>query len=516
MADDLNKLDQDNAHQAQADKPVDLLLQRWEDLNTYYIEFVAKQIATIGELNASSINRMSIMASMNADIAKVIAKLADVLGYTQKHLTKVLLNSWKEFGGNTAFNRVLTEQPLTASAKARIEQLAKSLARQTMGKLYNLSNTTAITKGFSQAVDKAILGVTTGMQSWSETLRNVINDLGSDGLKVEYDSGYRRRLDSSARAAIVSACNQIAQQGSDIVAEELGCDCREITVHSHPAPDHAPVQGHVLKNAEWDRMESGLPFEDINGVRFEGFRRPIGEWNCMHFGMAYDSRYQEPKYSQEQLDDILKKNEKGFDWRGKHYTIYQGTQLMRKPETEIRYEMDTAVAASKVGDTVLQESCQKNIDELGKIYSDLSKTSGLPKKMSRTRVEGFRRWKTPKNDELKTLNCMKLLQDLKSRNPLASELHEGQQGKHIKGHPNYRASKSEVTISMGECRQIIYDKSGTGTLVWSKKGIWTNKERIVADRVIGTVTDKNGNKTETTKAMIHYGKDGAHLVPRKG
>lgn len=111
---------------------------------------------------------------------------------------------------------------------------------------------------------------------------------------------------------------------------------------------------------------------------------------------------------------------------------------------------------------------------------------------------------------------MKPLQDLKSQYPQASELHEGQQGKHIKGHSNYKDSKSEVTISMEECQRIIYDKSGTGTLVWNRKGVWTNKERIVADKVVGTITDKNGNKIETNKAMIHYGKNGAHLVPRKG
>lgn len=92
---------------------------------------------------------------------------------------------------------------------------------------------------------------------------------------------------------------------------------------------------------------------------------------------------------------------------------------------------------------------------------------------------------------------MKPLQDLKSQYPHASELHEGQQGKHIKGRQNYKDSKSEVTISMEECRRIISDKNGTGPFVWNRKEIWTNKERVAADKVVGTVTDQNDNKIET-------------------
>lgn len=218
-----------------------------------------------------------------------------------------------------------------------------------MGKRYTLSSTTAITKSFSQGADKAIPGVTTGMQSWSETLRDVINNPGSHGLQVQYDSGDRRRLASFAKAAIVSACNQIAQQGSDIVAEELGCDCKEITVHSHPAPDHGPGQVRVLNNAEWDKMQSGLPLEDISSVHFHGLRRPMEKWNWMRFGMACDSRYQKSQHSQKQLDDGLKQNEEDFDWHSRHYTLDQGTQLMRNLETEIRCKRASGVPKKIAG-----------------------------------------------------------------------------------------------------------------------------------------------------------------------
>lgn len=325
--DDLNRLrTPDEEKQATVSKLVDRFVSLFEEVQSFYIEKVAYQIRTIEGLNATSINRLSIMARMNEDIAQIKAKLAKALAYPKKHLDQTLLDSFKEVSGPNIFKeRVLEEKPQTESARKSVEQLAKAIARQANGTLENHSNTTVITKNYSRMVDRAIIATTSGLSSYSKTIRQIIKDLGSNGLKIEYASGYRQRLDSAVRSNIVSACNQIAQHGSDIVAEKLGCDCKEITVHSCPAPDHASVQGHVLKNEKWDKMQAGESFEDINGATFVGFRHPISEWNCMHFGMAFDSRYQRPKYTQKQLDEILRKNQEGFEWRGKHYTMYEGT-----------------------------------------------------------------------------------------------------------------------------------------------------------------------------------------------
>lgn len=388
----------DEIKQAHIADLVDSLTVAFDSVNQLYIQKVAEQIAVIGTLNESSINRMAILAQMNEDIAAIKKQLEKALQYTASHLNDVLTEAFKELSGPQIYeDRVVQEQPRSSSLLKRIEQLARSIGRQTMETFRNLSNTSAITKGYMEAVDKAILATTSGLASYSEAIRDVIREVGSNGMKIDYGSGHTRRLDSAARSNVLSACNQIAQQGSDIVAEETGCDCKEITVHSCPAPDHAPVQGHVLKNEEWTKMQNGEDFEDINGQEFDGFRRPIGEWNCMHFGMAFDSRYQVPKYTAKQLNDVLSQNEHGFYWRGRHYTMYQGTQMMRRYELKIREQMDIAVAAKAAGDQVLQDQAQIQIEKLSADYESLSRASGIPMNPNRIRVEGFKRYTGPKH-----------------------------------------------------------------------------------------------------------------------
>ena len=258
--------------------------------------------------------------------------------------------------------------------------------------MQNLSNTTAVSRSYARQVDKAVLAVSSGMGSSGETIRSIIQDVGSAGLQIEYGSGYHRRLDSALRSNVVGAVNQISMQGSDIVSEDLGCDAREITVHSNPAPDHAPVQGRVFMNAEFEKLQTNQPFQDINGKMYEPFPRKIGEWNCMHFATGFITGVSIPKFTDEQLKNIEKKNAAGFDWNGKHYTFYEGTQLMRRIETEVRRQMDAAKAAKYAGDEVLQEQCQNRIDGLTAKYKSLCDSSGLQPKWNRMRVEGFKKY----------------------------------------------------------------------------------------------------------------------------
>jgi len=62
---------------------------------------------------------------------------------------------------------------------------------------------------------------------------------------------------------------------------------------------------------------------------------------------------------------------------------------MRRIETEIRRQKDTAVLAKESGDDILRRECQSNINQLTKKYNEVAEASGLRKQMQRTRVEEY-------------------------------------------------------------------------------------------------------------------------------
>ncbi|XCH21864.1 polymorphic toxin type 50 domain-containing protein [Bacillus cereus group sp. MS39] len=80
--------------------------------------------------------------------------------------------------------------------------------------------------------------------------------------------------------------------------------------------------------------------------------------------------------------------------------------------------------------------------------------------------------------------------------------------------PNFKqelANGKNKSIFYGDNKiaQELLDKfAGKGTTVTK------NKERVDFGKTIGKYYDRDtGEYLETTRGMIHYGKDGAHIVP---
>ena len=98
-----------------------------------------------------------------------------------------------------------------------------------------------------------------------------------------------------------------------------------------------------------------------------------------------------PVHTDKQLQDIIDNNNNGFDYEKKHYTMYQGTQMQRKLETEIRKAKDEQVMAVSVDDEELIKQAQKRVTILNKKYNQLCEVSGLTPRTNRMNVSGYRR-----------------------------------------------------------------------------------------------------------------------------
>lgn len=228
---------------------------------------------------------------------------------------------------------------------ATVKSQLMAEARQLSG-LDNLSNTTAISVPYQQAIDKAILSVSTGMTDYKSAMRQTIKDIGWAGMQVQYASGYHRRLDTAARQNIIDGACQIAQHSADEIGKALGYDAVELSAHLNSAPDHEPVQGHVFLLAEYAKMQAGMACVDVDGHHFAGFNRPIGEWNCGHFAAPFSTEYSVRKYSDHQLAAWITSNHAGVTIGNKEgLTLYQCSQMMRKIETDTRRWKDVAQLA---------------------------------------------------------------------------------------------------------------------------------------------------------------------------
>lgn len=375
------------------ERAISLITDRLDEVNALYIRKVAAQIKKIGELGPVNVNRIVTMMEMGTDAQEITTKLQEATGLTLRGMQKIYQRALQDVYTDRRFARVLQAAPdgkTAQEARQRLTQYAQTVAQQSAQTMLNLSNTTAVALPYKEAVDRAVLAVSSGMEDYQTATRQIIRELGYNGLQVQYASGYHRRLDTAVRQNIIDATNQIAQQGSLLMGEVLGYDAIEISAHLNSAPDHEPVQGRVFLKAEFEKMQAGEDFTDIDGKHYSGFSRPIGEWNCKHFALSFSTQHSQRKWTPEQLQAWAAQNAQGCEVDGKHLSMYQADQLMRQIETDVRRWKDAANAARIAGNKAEQVHCQKRINALAAKYAKVAQQSGLPTRKARMSVEGFK------------------------------------------------------------------------------------------------------------------------------
>lgn len=381
--------------QQELDKALEIIQNRFDAVNTLYITKIARQIKKIGELNQSSIHRLIIMAEVTSDVNEITQALATAAHLTEQDVTALYQVAMEDTYTDPRFTRAFSgvsnvQDQMPVRDQVRVEQYTRAVADQTAQEIENLSNTTAISAPYHAAVDRAIFAVSTGLTSYTEATRDAIQEIGHSGLQVYYESGYHKRLDTAIRQNIIDGTHQIAQHSADAVGNALGYDAIELSAHAHSAPDHEPIQGRIFLKAEYEKMQAGESFTDINGKSYAGLKRIIGEWHCQHFAMPFSTTFSRPRFTEDQLQDFARQNNKGCTIDGKHVTIYQAQQLMRQLETAVRREKDTAVMAQIAGDDTLRRACQMKINALAAKYGQIADASGLTMHKARMTVQGFK------------------------------------------------------------------------------------------------------------------------------
>ena len=99
-------------------------------------------------------------------------------------------------------------------------------------------------------------------------------------------------------------------------------------------------------------------------------------------------------------------------------------------------------------------------------------------------------------------------------------INKGQQNKHIEGTNEYKtaaASSGSQRSILTVDPQSLLPQLGTGQQVGKVEvGLAGSKERIDFGKPIGNFVDRDtGLSVPTTKGIVHYGKDGAHIVPAR-
>lgn len=398
----------------QEEKLVQMLIDRIEALNEDILTIIGTRIKEIGNMTPTQIHQIQQMLMYNTDIDRIVQKLAEVTNMNVNDIYSMFEYSAKTNQGFAKqFYKARGIDYIPYSQNKALKEQIKAIAKITMKEYANISRTSAIgytvkdLKGnivfkevssvYKDTIDKAILNINQGKTTYQQEMRKTIKEIGGSGLKtIDYESGRTMRLDSAIRQNVLDGLRNLNNQLQEQFGEEFDSDGVEISVHANPAPDHAQVQGHQFSNKEFEKLQETGSAVDYKGKLINIYSgktfRPISMYNCYHRPFRIVLGVSKPLYTDKQLQEINKKNKDGFELDGKHYSNYEGTQLQRLLEREIRKQKDIQILAKSSGDKDLTLQSQTKITQLTTKYKQLCNVSGLPNQLkTRASVVGYKR-----------------------------------------------------------------------------------------------------------------------------
>ena len=380
---------------------------RFEALNSEILQKFGKTISKFEGLTPSEAHILAQQMKNGREIDKIMEDLEKASQLSRKDLEELLEIVAEE---NIEFANVYYEakgmDKVSYKDSKQFQNIVKLVEKTTQGVFANLSSTTAIKllkdngegylKGIREAyedvIDRCVLAVSTGQNNYQKAMYDTIKQLANSGVrKIYYDNvgkkrpdgtiikyPYSRRLDSSVRQNILEGVRQVNIGVQEQVGKKFGANGVEVSHHVNCAPDHIHIDGQQFSKKKFEKINNNLT-------------RPVASMNCRHFVFSIILGVSSPLYTKKQLEQDRKNNEKGFEYEGKHYTLYEGEQLQRRIETKIRQQKDLQITSKASGNKEGVQTAQQNITSLTKKYKDFSEKAGLDTQMQRMRVVGFKR-----------------------------------------------------------------------------------------------------------------------------
>ena len=394
---------------------VERLINRIEEANTYFLMKMGSSIKKIRNLTPSQAQELVQILKYGGNYEDIIKEIAKYTNLNIQDIDEIFSNyAKKDQMFYEKFYKYRNIPFVEYEQNEALKRQTEALANIVKNEMYNFTRANVLgytikdingrvkfmglRETYNNLLDEALVNVGTGKQTFDSAMTRIIKDIGNSGLKtIQYESGRSIRLDSAIRMHLKGRLRELHNENQKILGAEFDSDGYEISVHSNPAIDHEKVQGRQFSLAEYDRLNSGLEAKDYKGNTYtldhdnkNGYR-PISELNCYHYIFSIILGVSEPEYSDEQLKEIIDNNNKGFEFEGKHYTNYEGTQLQRQLERKIREQKDIQILAKASNNIDLISESQINITYLTRKYHQLSEISGLPTKAQRLRVSGYKK-----------------------------------------------------------------------------------------------------------------------------
>lgn len=411
---------------------VERLVNRINKANEFFLIKIGESIKKIRELTPTQAQQLVQILKYGDNYEEIINEISRLTNLNIQDIDAIFNEMAKKdylFAEKFYKYRGVEYVPYNEN-KALLRQVS-ALASITKQEMYNYARTTnlgysirdlqgnvkfvGLRETYNRVLDEAVLNVGTSVDTFDNAMSKIMKDIGGNGLKtVDYASGRSVRLDSVARMHLKGALRNLHNEVQKQVGEEFGYNMIEVSHHSNSAPDHIDsIDGKqfamidILKKQIENGEEKNIKINDIdfenNRVKVKGkwyydfnyindnLERKVSTLNCFHYTFSGILGITQPEFSKKELEEDKENNLKGCEIDGKHYSLYEASQLQRQLERRIREQKDIQILGKSSNNLELISDSQSKITILTRKYKEVCDISGLPYKANRLSVVGYKR-----------------------------------------------------------------------------------------------------------------------------
>lgn len=410
-------------NEAETNALIERLVRRQEKSNEKILREIGRILGQIGELTPSEVYLIGQQLKYGESLQKIVKTIAETSRLNEIEIYKMLEHEAKtNLGFSKKYYEAKNVDFIPYEQNEPLKALVNQIATSTINQYRNIARTTGLTfldsrknkitktlqEAYSDIIDDAINNVATGKQTFQQALTDQLKTIGKNGVQsIEYETGYHRRIDSALRMNLQDGLSYLFEAQQELMGSQFGANMVEVTHHENSAPDHIDtVDGKqfaridIIKQQIANGEEKEIKLKDIQGNRVKvkgkwyddfdtvnnSLKRKVSTLNCYHVSFSGILGIDEPRYSDKELKEDKEKNIKGFEYENKHYTLYEGQQLMRRIELELRKNKETQILARQAKDENLLLKEKNKSNKLIKKYHEIAKISGLKSKLERTRL----------------------------------------------------------------------------------------------------------------------------------
>lgn len=422
-------------NERQAELLAKRLIRRTEQANIYFLEKIGNSVKQIRELTPSQAQQLVQMLKYGEDYDKIVEELSRYTNLNVQEIDEI----FKEYAKKDQlfykkFYRYRNIPFVPFDENPILKTQTQALANIAKTELFNFTRNNVIgytiydvlpngkrgkarfyglRETYNRVLDEALLNVGQGKETFNSAMKRILEDIGGSGLKtLNYQSGRAVRLDSAISMHLNSRLRELHNENQKLFGKEFDANMIEVSHHSNSAPDHIDtVDGKqfaridVIREQIKNGIEKEIKLEDIQGNRVKvkgkwyddfdtinnNLARPVSTLNCYHYIFSGILGVTEPEYTKKELQEDKEKNLNGCEIDGKHYSLYEASQLQRQLERRIREQKDIQILGKSSNNLKLIEDAQSKITVLTRKYKEVCDISGLPYKARRLAVMGYKR-----------------------------------------------------------------------------------------------------------------------------